>query len=226
MGKKAQHPGYKKMKDTPWITQGREIADKGGRGILDNYNSVNVFDDATRQSLENYNNSIYQRAFNDMSRNYNDIMNAYAARNYGRFGSLNNTPSTRAIDDYQRQFQRQLNDATYNKAINYENLINNELQRRYNTLNLFSQMYNYGQTPYQQDLKNWNVENTNRDIAYQNQLINSGSNIFGGTNSGNNISFSKVLGGGLTGAGQGYALTSNPLGAVAGGAIGAIGGMI
>lgn len=170
MGKKAKHPGYKKMKDTPWITQGRQIADAGGKGILENYNNVNVFDDATKQSLEDYNNQIYQRAFSDMNRNYNDIMNAYASRNYNRFGSLNNTPSNSAIDNYKRDFQRQLNDATYNKAINYENLINNELNRRYNTLNMFNNMYQTGQTPYQQDVANWNIENTNRDIQYKNQL--------------------------------------------------------
>ena len=166
-----KHPGYKKMKDTPWITQGRQIADAGGKGILNNYNSVNVFDQATRDSLEARNNAIYQRAFNDMSKNYNDMMNSYAARNYNRFGSLNNTPAAYTTDEYQKDFQRQMNDATYNKAVNYENLINNELNRRYNTINMFQNMYGYGQTPYQQDVANWNIENTNRDIAYKNAMV-------------------------------------------------------
>lgn len=166
-----KHPGYVKMKDTPWIKQGRQIADAGSKGILDNYNSVNVFDQATRDSLEARNNAIYQRAFNDMNKNYNDMMNSYAARNYNRFGSLNNTPAAYTTDEYQKDFQRQMNDATYNKAVNYENLINNELNRRYNTINMFQNMYGYGQTPYQQDVANWNIENTNRDIAYKNAMV-------------------------------------------------------
>lgn len=167
-----QHPGYKKMKDTAWIKQGRKIADAGGRGILDNYNNVNVFDQATRDSLEARNNAVYQRAFNDMNRNYNDIMNSYAARNYNRFGSLSSTPSSEIIDNYNRDFQRQMNDASYNKAMNYENLINNELNRRYKTLDMFGNMYGYGETPYKQDVSNWNIENTNRDIDYKNAMAN------------------------------------------------------
>lgn len=165
-----KHPGYKKMKDTAWIKQGRQIADAGGKGILDNYNNVNVFDQATRNSLEARNNDVYQRAFNDMNRNYNDIMNGYAARNYNRFGSLSSTPSSEIIDNYNRDFQRQMNDLSYNKAMNYENLINNELNRRYKTLDIFGNMYGYGETPYQQDVNNWNIENTNRDIAYKNAM--------------------------------------------------------
>lgn len=166
-----KHPGYKKMKDTPWIIQGRQISDAGAKGILNNYNNVNVFDQATRDSLEARNNAIYQRAFNDMSKNYNDTMNSYAARNYNRFGSLNNTPAAYTTDEYQKDFQRQMNDASYDKAVNYENLINNELNRRYNTINMFQNMYGYGETPYQQDVANWNIENTNRDIAYKNAMV-------------------------------------------------------
>lgn len=167
-----QHPGYKKMKDTPWIKQGRRIASAGGSGILDNYNNVNVFDQGTRDSLEARNNAIYQRAFNDMNRNYNDIMNSYASRNYNRFGSLNNTPASYTTDEYNRDFQRQMNDLSYNKAMNYENLINNELNRRYKTLDMFGNMYGYGETPYKQDVSNWNIENTNRDIEYKNAMAN------------------------------------------------------
>lgn len=210
-----KHPGYKKMKDTPWITQGRQIADAGGKGILDNYNSVNIFDQATRDSLEARNNAIYQRAFNDMSKNYNDMMNSYAARNYNRFGSLNNTPAAYTTDEYQKDFQRQMNDATYNKAVNYENLINNELNRRYNTINMFQNMYGYGQTPHELDIANWNIENTNRDIAYKNQLANSGNSWFNALASGLGTAMSTGLSG-FTG-GFGSALGKGAAGNVLGG---------
>lgn len=210
MGKGApEHPGYIKMKDTPWIKQGRQIASAGGKGILDNYNKVNVFDQDTRDSLEARNNAVYQRAFSDMSKNYNDIMNSYASRNYNRFGSLNNTPSAYTIDEYKKDFQRQMNDAAYNKAVNYENLINNELNRRYNTLNMFQQMYGYGETPYQQDVANWNIDNTNRDIAYKNAMVDYASN-------------KSMLGNIGSGAAQGamYGSAFGPWGALAGGVIG------
>lgn len=170
--KKVKAPQYEKFKDTPWITQGREIADIGGKGVLENYNKVNVFDEATQASLNARNNDIYNRAFGDMERAYKDTMNKYNAANYNQFGTLNATAPAYRTDEYQRQFQRQLDDLAYNKAINYENLINNELQRRYNTLDMFGNMYNYGQTPHSVDIANWNTSNTNKDLAMQAALAN------------------------------------------------------
>ena len=211
MGSSPKHPGYKKFEDTPWIKQGREIADIGGKGVLENYNKVNVFDDATKASLEARNNEIYKRAFDNATREYNNMMNRYAAANYNQFGTLNSTPGAYRTDMANLQAQRQLDDMAYNKAINYENLINNELQRRYNTLNMYNQMYNYGQTPHQVDIGNWNVENTNRDIAYNNAL----SSASGGD----------WLSGALQGATIGMS-TGNPYAALGGAALGAVGGMM
>lgn len=220
MGKKApKRKHYSKMKDTPWVSQSRALADAGGQGLLQNYNKVNVFDQDTLNSLEGRNNATYQRAFNDMTQNYNDTMNSYAARNYNRFGTLNSTPSSYITDEYQKNYQRQLNDATYNKAINYENLINNELNRRYNTLSMLSNMYDYGQIGHNVDVNNYNVENTNKDIDYANAMASYAS-------TGGKQPWFNALQGGLAGAAQGLATTGNGWGAAAGGALGAIGGMM
>ena len=214
MGDTPSHAPYEEMQDTPWITQGRDIADKGGQGILENYNKVNVFDEGTQKSLEARNNDVYQRAFGDMQREYKDNMNRYAAANYGQFGTLNATPAAYRTDMYNLQAQRALDDLAYNKAINYDNIINNELQRRYNTLNMFGNMYQYGQTPYQQDIMNWNTRNTNKDIDYQNALA------------GQQNGFLPALSGALSGGVQGFMMTGSPWGAVAGAGAGAIGGMM
>jgi hypothetical protein len=207
-----QHPGYVKMEDTPWITQGREIADIGGKGVLDNYGKVNVFDEGTKASLNARNNNIYNRAFGDMERAYTDTMNKYNAANYNQFGTLNATQPAYRTDEYQRQFQRQLDDLAYNKAVNYENLINKELQRRYNTLDMFGNMYQYGVTPHNVDIANWNTANTNKDIAYANALSRD------------------LQGGGWQGALQGAAQGASagsafgPWGTAIGGIVGGIGG--
>ena len=214
MGKKKapSHPGYVKMEDTPWITQGREIADVGGKGILENYNKVNVFSPETQKSLEARNNAIYKRAFDNMEKAYTDTMNKYSAANYGQFGTLNATPAAYRTDQYRKDFQRQMDDLAYNQAVNYDALMDNELSRRYNTLDMFGNLYNYGQIPYQQDIRNWNIENTNRDIAYQNMLIN---------NSGGS-KFSNALSGAMKGASAGSA--AGPWGALAGGIAGGAAG--
>lgn len=173
-------PQYEQFEDTPWIKQGREIADIGGKGILNNYNKVNTFDEATKASLEARNNDIYKRAFDDMEKAYTDTMNKYNAKNYNQFGTLNATAPAYITDNYQRDFQRQMDDLAYNKAINYDKLINNELQRRYNTLDMFGNMYGYGQTPHSVDIANWNTTNTNKDLAMQALMSNnSGYSGFG-----------------------------------------------
>ena len=173
MGKKpAQHPGYEEMKDTPWITQGRDIAQRGGEGILENYNRVNVFDEGQRTSMEKLNEDAYRRAFDELNRGYREGMNKYASANYNRFGSLNATPSSYISDEFNRQYSRDMSNLAYNKAINYENLVNQELQRRYNTLNMYNQMYDRGAVPYELDLSNWDIRNKNRDIQYQNAIKN------------------------------------------------------
>lgn len=214
MGDTPKHPGYEQMKDTPWITQGRQIADIGGKGVLENYNKVNTFDEATRKSLEARNNEIYKRAFDDMSNAYNQSMNRYAGANYNRLGTLNSTPSAYITDQYMKDYQRQMNDLAYNKAINYDTLMDQELQRRYNTLNMFGNLYQYGQIPYSQDLKNWDLRNTNRDIAYQNAMAEAK----------NRRGFGSTIGGLIGGVGGSF---FGPIGGALGSSIGSsIGGMI
>lgn len=163
--KKTYIPQYEEFEDTPWIKQGRDIAEKGGQGVLDNYNKVNVFDKNERKQMEQLNEDVYKRAFGDMERQYMNTMGKYNQANYGRFGTLNATAPYYITDQYQRDYQRQLNDLAYNKAVNYENLVNQELQRRYNTLDMFHNMYQYGNVPHSVDIANWNTRNTNKDLA-------------------------------------------------------------
>ena len=147
MGDTPKHERYEEMQDTPWITQARDIADRGGKGILENYNKVNVFDDATKRSLEARNNQIYKRAFDNMEREYTNTMNKYNAANYNQFGTLNATPAAYRTDMYNLDAQRRLDDLAYNQAMNYDNLMDAELKRRYETLNMFNDLYQYGQVP-------------------------------------------------------------------------------
>lgn len=216
--KAPKHEHYEQMKDTPWITQGREIADKGGQGILDYYNKVNVFDDQTKRELAQRNKEIYNRAFDNMEREYTNTMNKYNANNYGQFGTLNATAPSFVTDQYRRDAQRQMNDLAYNQAVNYEDLTDRELQRRYNTLNMFGNMYQYGQTPYNQDLMNLDIRNKNIDLDYQNALVE-----YQNSKKGNSLG--KSIGGAIGGIAGAY--FGGPAGAMVGSQMGsAVGGMI
>lgn len=171
MGKKpVSRPMYEELEDTSWITGLRGIGDAGNQGILDNYNSVNVFDDITRADLEGRVNAIYNRTLNDFDRDYRETMNKTLARDYGRFGTTNATPALYNRDIYNLQQQRKLADLEYNRAATYDDFLNSELNRRYATMNMFKTMSDMGAIPYQQDVANWQVRNTNKDRQWMNDV--------------------------------------------------------
>ena len=213
---------YEEMKDTPYITNLRDLSQKGYEGFNENYGKVNVFDQDTQRNLNNILNNYYKRAESDFDRNYRDTMNKYQNKNYGQFGTLNATPALYRTDMENLQQQRKLADLAYNKSMYYDNLINSELQRRYNTLNMYNQMLEKGKTPYELDLKNWETRNKNIDREYLNEVneANAGGGALGMLKGG--------LSGGLSGAGMGALLgtvafpgVGTALGALAGGTLGA-----
>ena len=142
MGKNSPDiPMYKEMEDTPWITQARELADIGGHGLKKNYSRVDVFDEPTRQSLQARVNDMYRTAESDYDRTYRNTMQNLANKNYRQFGTLNATPAAYNTDMANLQAQRHLADMAYNRAKSYEDVVNNELQRRYNTLNMYKGLF-------------------------------------------------------------------------------------
>lgn len=170
-GKKApSRPEYEQMEDTPYIKNLRDLSQRGYEGYKDNYDKVNVFSPETQRSLDDYTNSVYQRAEGDFDRQYRDTMKRMANRNYGQFGTLNATPALYRTDMENLSQQRKLADMAYNKALYRESLVDNELRRRYNTLNMFNEMLEKGQTPYAQDLQNWQIRNQNKDIQFENAI--------------------------------------------------------
>lgn len=172
-GRKAPSmPEYEEMQDTPYITDLRDLSQRGYEGYRDNYSKVNVFSPETQRSLDDYTNDVYKRAEGDFDRQYRDTMRRMANRNYGQFGTLNATPALYRTDMENLAQQRKLADMAYNKALYRESLVDNELRRRYNTLNMYNQMLEKGQTPYELDLKNWNIRNKNKEIQFQNAIAN------------------------------------------------------
>ena len=166
-----KHKGYEEQKDTDWITRNRELNTFAYDELPDMYSNINVFDDATRAGLDARNDAIYNRAQSDFEKAYNETMNKTLARDYGRFGTTGATPSLYARDLYNLQKQRELADLSYNKAMNYENMINQELNRRYNTLSAYNTLFNTtGDITQDFDNANWQIRNKNRDIEYANAV--------------------------------------------------------
>lgn len=162
---------YSEQQDTPWITSNRELNSTSYGNLSRDLNNVNVFDDAIRQQLNAYNDSIYNQAVKDFDRDYSQTMNKYLARDYNRFGTTGGTSSLLTRDNYNLAQQRKLADMEYNRAMNYEDMINQELSRRYQWLNLNNQLFNQsGATTQAFDDANWRIRNQNVDRRYTNEL--------------------------------------------------------
>ena len=206
------HEEYEELKDTPYITRLRDLSQRGYEGYRDNYNKVNVFSPETQRSLDDYTNAVYKRAEGDFDRQYRDTMKRMANRNYGQFGTLNATPALYRTDMENLAQQRKLADMAYNKALYRESLVDNELRRRYNTLNMYNEMLEKGKTPYQLDLKNWEIRNKNKDVRFGNAEIdaNAGGGPLG------------ALKGAIQGGATGFLLAGGPLSALAGAAVGGL----
>lgn len=170
---KPELPMYEELADTPWIERNRDMNDLTWNNLRNDWNNVNVFDDAIRGQLEAYNDSIYNRAKSDFDRDYSQTMNKYLARDYNRLGTTGGTSSLLTRDNYNLAKQRELADLDYQKAINYESMIDKELQRRYNWLNQNYQGWtNSGNTTQANDVANWQIRLKNKDRQYQNDVQN------------------------------------------------------
>ena len=170
-GSKPKRPKYEQQADTPWITRNRDMNTWSYQNVADNINRVNVFDDATRQSLNDYVDSIYNRATSDFDRNYAQTMNKYLSRDYNRLGTTGSSSGLLTRDNYNLQQQRKLADLAYDRALRYEDMIDQELNRRYKFLDTnYNYFTNSGQTTQAFDDANWKIRNMNKDIQYLNDI--------------------------------------------------------
>lgn len=168
---KPKRPLYEEQQDTPWITRNREMNDWSYNNVRDNINSVNVFDDATKQSLNNRIDDVYNRALSDFNRSYNNTMNNQLQRDYNRFGTTGASNALYNRDTYNLQSQRKLADLAYDKAITYDDLMDKELARRYNFIDTnYDYFKNSGNTTQTFDNANWTIRNMNKDVQYLNDI--------------------------------------------------------
>lgn len=206
-------PMLKTFEDTPYITQARQMSNIGGEKLLGLHDKLNVFSEPTQQSLQSRVNDMYRKSELDYQRQYRDASNKINQANYRRFGTLNATPAAYAGNLQELQHQDHLARMAQQKAQSYDQVVNNELQRRYNTFNMYKSLYGLGDTPLNIDLKNWDIQLKNQDRQYANDLARAAS----GTN------WAKVGLGALSGAASGF-LMGGPAGAAIGAAGGAAGG--
>ena len=163
-------PIYKHQEDSPYVSNARGLMQQGASGLSKNADRINTMDARTQADISGRLGNIYNRANQDFGINYNQQMAKNLANQYGRMGTLNSTSGLYANDMMNRTQQRKLADLAYGQAQGYEKNVDRELQRRYNAMKMYGDLFNYGQIPQKYDDQNYKIDLTNVDRQYQNDF--------------------------------------------------------
>ncbi len=211
MAKIVDRPMYEEFKDTPWITHNREM-ENTAYGTLNN----------ALDNLYNFNENQYQAIadaytgaqWKDLNRGYLQAMNQQAANERNRLGTSGASSSLYNTNTLQNSYNDLAGRLASNTASQYNNLINQEWNRRLQNLNLYNDLWrNAGTTAHNIDIANWDIRNQNKDRQWANDVDRN-------NNTGWNA-FANVLQGSVEGALAGSAF--GPWGAAIGGVVGGLG---
>lgn len=165
--KKVKPPVYEQMADTDYISGLR-----GDLGTYRNYfntalGNINVNDPEIQNQFKQVANDYTQAQWNDLNRAYNQQANQLAQRNYNRFGGLANSNSIITNDALNRQYNDLATRVAASTASQYNQLMNDEFNRRYNLATLYGATYTgAGDTLQSNDIANWKIRNQNIDAKY------------------------------------------------------------
>lgn len=193
-GKKApDKPEIPLFEDTPFITQNRILQNQAYRQSKKGLKGLDVLDSDTINSLQNVANQYTQNQWSDLNRNYNKSMNRMAQENYNRFGGSSSTPALYNTESLQKSYNDQASRVAERTASAYNDLINNEYNRRLRNYQAAYGTFNTsGGTAYKHDYNNYLTKVRNTGINYENEVndynkdtawlraINKMENILGG----------------------------------------------
>lgn len=211
MAKTVARPMYEEFADTPWITHNREMEDNA-YGKLNNAldNLYNFNEDQYQAIADDYTGA----QWNDLNRGYLQAMNQQAANERNRLGTSGASSSLYNTNTLQNSYNDLATRLASTTASQYNNLINQEWNRRLQNLNLYNNLWgNAGQTAYQHDYNNWQIRNTNKDRQWANDVEENNAT---GWNA-----VANVLKGTVEGAQAGSSF--GPWGAAIGGVVGGLG---
>lgn len=212
--KNVAKPMYEEFKDTPFITQNRELQNTAYQNMntaLDNYQQFYNNPNVQQSVIDAYNNV----AWNDLNRNYQQAMNRNAAREYNRFGTNASSSGLYNTDSLQRNYNDQASRIASNTAQYRDSLINNEINRRLGNAQVYNTLWNQaGETAYAHDKINQNVRWLNQDRKWENDVAK--NNTKG--------SLGSTISGAVSGAAQGFLSGGGPWGALAGAVAGGAAG--
>lgn len=207
-GDAPKRPQYEQWAGNNYTTQAGELVNTMYGLLNDNVGSVNVFTPEQQSYYEGLAGQYTQSQWNDLNRGYTNAINQMNQRNYNRFGTTGSTGSLYDTQSLQKTYNDLASRIASNTASMYNDLINQDYNRRMNTLNYYNNLYNQaGQVINAMDIANWQIRNKNKENTYLDDVDvwNNKGTIPG------------LLGNTIMGAFEGFNATKNPWGALAGG---------
>lgn len=212
MAKTVARPMYEEFADTPYITHSRDMEGTAYDYLNNAIENLNRFNEQQYQAVAD---AYTQAQWNDLNRDYQQAVNANAARERNRLGTYGASSSLYNTENLQRNYNDMASKIAAQTAAQYQNLINNEYNRRLQNLNTYNNLWtDSGNRTYKHDYGNWQIRNINKDRQWLNEVDeknNTGWNAI--ANVGKGI---------VQGISSGSSL--GPYGAIAGGILGGIGG--
>lgn len=197
MSKTVERPMYEELSDTPWITRNRELNDYSYNNMLNALNNLNRFADSDLNQYQTVADQYTQSMWNDLNRGYQQAVNNNIAREQNRLGTTGASSSLYNTNTLQNNYNDQAARLASQTASQYQNLINNEYNRRLSNTNLYNNLFNTsGNITQSNDIANWQIRNTNKDRQWLNDVDennNTGWNWFANVNQGALQGFSEGM---------------------------------
>lgn len=197
MSKTVERPMYEELADTPWITRNRELNDYSYNNMLNALDNLNRFTDRDLNQYQTVADQYTQSMWNDLNRGYQQAVNNNIAREQNRLGTTGASSSLYNTNTLQNNYNDQAARLASQTASQYQNLINNEYNRRLSNTNLYNSLFNAsGNITQSNDIANWQIRNTNKDRQWLNDVDknnNTGWNWFANVNKGALEGFSEGM---------------------------------
>ena len=182
MAKTVDRPDYPEFGDTPYITQSRALQDQAygyTTNALDNYNSF-----INPEQYQAVADAYTQAQWNDLNRGYQRAINQNAARERQRLGTSGASSSLYNTESLNQQYNDLASRVAAQTASQYNNLINNEYNRRLQTLATNADLWSgTGATNYKHDYNNYKtrMQNMYNDWLDDIDKKNAKNQMIGGT---------------------------------------------
>lgn len=197
MSKTVERPMYEELADTPWITRNRELNDYSYNNMLNALDNLNRFTDRDLNQYQTVADQYTQSMWNDLNRGYQQAVNNNIVREQNRLGTTGASSSLYNTNTLQNNYNDQAARLASQTASQYQNLINNEYNRRLSNTNLYNSLFNTsGNITQSNDIANWQIRNTNKDRQWLNDVDennNTGWNWFANVNKGALEGFSEGM---------------------------------